>query len=149
MSVLRLLLLAAALTLLASPAAAAGQDFSLSAKDDEGRFRFVSGAENPTLVARSGDTVTLRLTNEGSTGHNWQLASGEAAIPFPLAPGASANVTFAAPPEGDHAYVCLAHEAQGMRGILRIEEAATPMAFGWVVAALAAASVLGTMRRRS
>lgn len=142
---MRLLLAALALAGAAGFVSAKETAIDLEARDD-GTYRFVhASGSNPTLTAQPGDRVTIRLANTGSTGHNWQLAGvADAAIPFPLAPGASGNVTFPAA-EGDWRYVCLAHEAHGMAGTLRVEKAGIP---GLPILAILALMLLALARRR-
>lgn len=141
---MRSLLLAAALLLLSAGAAAA-KEIRLTARDD-GSYRFedADGRANPTLSATAGEPLVVRLENRGATGHNWQLAG--AAIPFPVAPGDNATVELTAPGAGEHRYVCLAHEAQGMAGALRVEDAATPAA---PALALAVAALVAALLRRA
>jgi plastocyanin len=74
-------------------------------------FRF----QPAQLQARSGEQITLAVTNRGNSLHNVTVPSLEgAAIDVP--PGQTKNLIFIAPAAGTLEFFCKYHRQQGMTG---------------------------------
>jgi plastocyanin len=69
------------------------------------------------LVGKPGQKLTLELKNEGTTDHNFTLASQN--FNEDLKPGATTKVTVTIPNSGTVLFHCEYHESMGMRGALQ------------------------------
>lgn len=69
------------------------------------------------LVGKPGQKLTLELKNEGTTDHNFTLASQN--FNEDLKPGATTKVTVTIPDSGTVLFHCEYHESMGMRGALQ------------------------------
>lgn len=90
---------------------------------------------NPEIRVNSGDTVTVRATNQGSSLHAFGVATNPedfnstiwdseiAAATAPLRGGESGEVTFTAGAPGEYHYICTVpgHALQGMQGKFIVE----------------------------
>lgn len=73
----------------------------------------------PTVISGSpGQTLSLRLSNEGSAAHTFTLE--EQGIDVELEPGGSAQVEVTFPDSGLALFFCRFHAGSGMRGALRV-----------------------------
>lgn len=75
---------------------------------------------NPTVfTAHPGDKLTLTLSNESSTLHNFSLT--EQSIDKDIQPDAKTTVTVTFPPSGTVVFFCKYHVSLGMIGGLQVE----------------------------
>lgn len=90
---------------------------------------------NPEIIVKSGDSVTIKVTNTGKSFHSfgvvtnpedfnsvvWNSAISSASNP--LKPGQSGEVTFTAGATGTYYYICTVpgHSIQGMQGKFIVE----------------------------
>lgn len=74
------------------------------------------------IEVEKGTRVTVRLVNEGTKKHEWELDAFGVEI-RPIAPGATGEVTFIADREGTFVFVCKVdqHDKKGMRGVLVVK----------------------------
>ena len=100
-------------------------------------FNALPGEEgnNPELTVKSGDEVTVKVTNAGKSFHSFGVVtnpevptsvvfdSAIAAATNPLKPGESGEVTFIAGTPGVYSYICTVpgHAIQGMQGTFIVE----------------------------
>ncbi len=101
-------------------------------------FNALPGEEgsNPDIIVKSGDEVTVMVTNLGRSFHAFGVASdpndfnsviwesGIGSALAPLRPGEDGSVTFLAGPPGIYDYICTVpgHVLQGMQGTFIVEE---------------------------
>lgn len=94
------------------------------------------GSPGPALTFKTGDTVTVTLHNAGAIAHNWAIVTdktdGSTNYAFsgavigsassPIAPGASASVTFTVGNAGSYYYICQidGHVSLGMWGTVTV-----------------------------
>lgn len=74
------------------------------------------------IEVKRGERVTLRLINEGTERHEWEIESLDVEIE-PVQPGGSAELTLVAPKKaGQYEYICDLedHHEQGMKGIMTV-----------------------------
>jgi plastocyanin len=75
---------------------------------------------NPTVfTAHAGDALTLTLSNETSTLHNFSLP--DQSIDMDVPPDGSIKVTVTFPDSGTQVFFCKYHQSQGMVGGLQVE----------------------------
>ncbi len=99
-------------------------------------FNALEGPEaNPEIRVGSGDRVTVRATNVGSSFHSFGVVSDPndfnstiwdseiGSVTAPLRGGESGEVTFTAGPPGEYDYICTVpgHALQGMQGKFIVE----------------------------
>jgi plastocyanin len=127
---LPLALMAATVSLMASPAAAQ-TTLSVTAKDS-GCTGTTFCFEPAALTATGGSQVTVTLNNAGAATHSLCFRTApEACTPNPESgtpASASSTVTVTTPASGTVAYYCkvAGHEGLGMRGNLTVSGAAPP-----------------------
>jgi plastocyanin len=75
---------------------------------------------NPTVfTAHAGDKLTLTLSNESSTLHNFSLAEQNIDMDIPADDSITVTVTF--PDSGTQVFLCKYHQSKGMVGGLQVE----------------------------
>jgi plastocyanin len=75
---------------------------------------------NPTvLTGHAGDKLTLTLSNESTTTHNFSLPDQNVDKDIPSDGTATVDVTF--PSSGTLVFFCKFHQSQGMVGALKVE----------------------------
>ncbi len=74
--------------------------------------------EPAQLAAQAGETVTVRVANEGAAPHTFTI--DELNVDQVLNPGQEATVTFTPSQAGTLAFYCRFHRGQGMEGSLTV-----------------------------
>jgi plastocyanin len=75
---------------------------------------------NPTVfTAHAGDKLTLTLSNESKTLHNFSLS--EQSIDEDVQPDGKVTVTVSFPDSGTLVFFCKYHQSKGMVGALKVE----------------------------
>jgi plastocyanin len=76
---------------------------------------------NPTVfTAKAGDKLTLTLSNDSKTLHNFSLAELKVDRDIPVGGKATVTVTF--PSSGTYVFFCKYHRSNGMVGGLQVEQ---------------------------
>lgn len=81
--------------------------------------------EPSTIEVGAGETVEIRLVNEGATSHNLHVhLDGEEVRTETLQSGNSDTLTFTAPETGEYEFYCAVpgHKAAGMVGEMVVED---------------------------
>lgn len=72
-----------------------------------------------TITGKPGQTVKLKLKNEGSTQHNFKIDSQLKQADADVKPGASATVSVTIPKSGTLQFYCEYHKKLGMTGTVK------------------------------